>query len=102
MRSAALTPVEAYEAIQRLLDLGPDVISFTQHARTRSAGRNFNRRDVERVLRNALVSPSPEWNEAAQQWKYRITGSDVDGDELTLVVAIEPNLQRMTVITGGI
>lgn len=36
MKPAALTPVEAYEAIQRLFDLGPDVMSFTQHARTRS------------------------------------------------------------------
>lgn len=64
--------------------------------------RNFSRRDVERVLRNGLVSPSPEWNEAAQQWKYTITGRDIDGDELKLVIAIDPDLRRLTVITGGL
>jgi len=48
MKPAALAPV-AYEAVQRLLDLGPDVISFTQHARVRSVERHFDRRDVEHV-----------------------------------------------------
>jgi len=38
-----------------------------------------------------VVSPTPEWSDAARQWKYRITGRDIDGDELTLVVAIEPD-----------
>lgn len=48
------------------------------------------------------MSPSPEWNEAAQQWKYTITGRDIDGDELKLVIAIDPDLRRLTVITGGL
>ena len=80
--------------------VGPDVIAFTRHAEDRRADRSFNRRDAERVLTNGTVAPNPEWDERFQNWKYRITGRDLDNDELSLIVAIEPSNQRITIITG--
>jgi hypothetical protein len=41
-----------------------------------------------------------EWDDNHQDWKYRITGKDVDGDSLTMVVVLDPINQVIKVITG--
>ena len=98
-RPKPLGPIEAYEAIQRLLELR-DSISFTWHARKRMRDRQFTVDDARRVLVCGTVSPTPEWDEAYQNWKYRVSGLDYDNVRLVLVVALEPDLGRITVITG--
>lgn len=99
-RPAALAPVEAYEAIQRLLELR-DSISLTSHARKRMRERRFTVDDVRRVLVYGTVSPTPEWGEEYQNWKYQVSGVDYDNVPLVLTVALEPVLGRITVITGN-
>lgn len=98
-RPTALNPVEAYEAIQRLLEFR-DCISLGLHARQRMRGRRFNMDDIRRVLLHGTVSPNPEWNEAHQNWRYRISYRDYDDEPLALIIALEPSLGRITVITG--
>jgi hypothetical protein len=98
-RPAPLTPTEAYEAIQRLLALR-DSIGWTAHARRRARERQFTADDVRRVLVNGTVSAHPIWNEEYRNWIYKITGRDYDGDPLALVIALEPRLGRITLITG--
>ena len=95
-----LSPVEAFEAIQRLLADGPDAISFPLHARQRAAARRFDRRDVQSVLRTGTVGSNPEWDSRFENWKYRVTGTDLDGHELTLIIALDLAWSRITVITG--
>jgi hypothetical protein len=95
----ALTPVEAYEAIQKLLE-SRDSISFTPHARKRMRERHFNVDDVRRVLMHGTVSGSPAWDETFQNWRYKVTGVDYDNVPLVLIIALEPPLGRLTVITG--
>jgi hypothetical protein len=100
-RPPALNPLDAHSTIERILGvLGADAISFTAHARSRSRQRNFSRRDVEKVLASGVVSPNAEWNEQHGSWKYQVSGRDLDGDELTVIVTIEPEFQRITVVTG--
>ena len=96
----ALGPIEAFEAIQRLLAVGPDVISFARHADGRSHQRQFNRRDVQHVLKTGVVGSKAEWNERFQNWKYRVTGTDLVGEQLTRIIALEPRFERITIITG--
>jgi hypothetical protein len=33
-------------------------------------------------------------------WKCRVRGTDVDGDDLTVIVALDPAWERITIITG--
>jgi len=91
--------VRAYEAIQRLLQLR-DSIALARHARQRMRDRHFNMDDVRRVLLHGTVSPNPAWDETFQNWRYRISYVDYDGDPLALIVALEPSIGRLTVITG--
>ena len=97
---AALGPVEAFETIQRLLADGSDAISFSRHVYRRAAQRQLDRRDVQRVLTTGTVGSSPEWDDRFQNWKYRVTGTDLDGEELTLIIALDPPWGRITIITG--
>ncbi|MCY4663002.1 MAG: DUF4258 domain-containing protein [Acidobacteria bacterium] len=95
----ALTPAEARETIQHLLKTGSDAISFVRHAHERARERNFNRRDVEHVLRTGRVGDS-SWDERFGNWKYPVSGTDLDGDDLTVIIALDRAWARITVITG--
>lgn len=98
-RPKALSPVQATEAIHRILE-HRDAISFSRHLRERMRERAFTMDDVRRVLLYGVVGPSPEWNSEYQNWVYVVRGSDYDNDPLAIVVAIEPAHSRITVITG--
>ena len=94
-----LSPAEAYEAIQKLLELR-DSIGWTSHARRRAKERGFTADDVRRVLVHGTVSRNPEWDEKFQNWKYRVSGVDYDNEPLVLIVVLEPQLGRITLLTG--
>ena len=95
-----LTPAEAQEEIRRLLlQRGLGAISFVRHARERAHTRNFDERDVEHVLENGIVD-EPVRDERYGNWKYRVSGTDVDGEDLTVIVALDPAWERITIVTG--
>jgi hypothetical protein len=98
-RPKALSPIEAHEIIQRLLDLH-DTLSFSSHARDRMRQRHFTVDDTHLVLHRGTISPTPVWDDQFQNWQYRISGRDCDNVPLVLIVALEPELGRITVITG--
>ena len=98
-RPKPLDPVEAYEAIQRLLGLR-DSLSFGGHCRRRMRERCFTVDDIHRVLTMGTVSSNPEWDNTYQNWKYRVSGRDCDNVPLVMIVALEPGLERITIITG--
>jgi hypothetical protein len=41
----------------------------------------------------------PEWDEGHRNWKYRLKGTDADGEELVLIVALQIELNRIDIIT---
>ena len=100
MDPSALTRAEAREEIRRLLLLrGLGALSFVRHVRERARERNFDERDVEQVLMNGSVDDVAR-DERHGNWKCRVTGTDVDGEDLTVIVALDPAWERITVITG--
>jgi hypothetical protein len=62
--------------------------------------RKFNMDDVRRVLLHGNVSPDPAWDEVYQNWRYRVSYYDYDNEPLAIIVALEPSMGRITVITG--
>jgi hypothetical protein len=60
--------------------------------------RSVNDDDILHVLRTGMAS-APEWNEDHQNWKYPVSGLDLDGIPLVVVIALEPRFCRITVIT---
>ena len=98
-RPPPLSPVDASKAIRHLLEGGTDAISFARHARERGRARRFNRRDIEHVLTNGTVGDA-SWDDRFRNWTYRVRGADLDGDDLTVVIALDPVWARITIITG--
>lgn len=96
--ASPLTPAEARELIQQALRAGSG-IGFVRHARERAREQSFNRRDVEHVLKTGRIG-KPSWDERFGDWKYPVNGTDLDGDELTVIVALDRAWVRVTVITG--
>ena len=94
----ALTAAEARALIDKLLSI-PDTISITDHCRTRGQQRRFDHFDIWHVLEHGLPSVD-EWDDRHQAWKYRIVGTDIDGEPLTLVVVFDVANQIIKVITG--
>src|SRR5512132_177645 len=80
---AALNDVRAHAAAGR--------ISLTTHARARMAQRNVKPGD----LRSALVSAASCKDQLDGKWK--VTGPDLDGDTLDVVVVIEAGVLVVTV-----
>ena len=92
----ALSPAEARQAIDRLIE-NPATLRLTSHVRGRMRERHFTVDDVLRVLRHGRIGLAPKWDEKTAEWKYTIGYRDLDGDPLTLVIAIA---DQITVITG--
>ena len=98
-RPKALSPIEAHQFIEELL-ASRDSIAYTNHVRERMRQRYFTVDDIRRVLLYGTVAPNPEWRVSHQQWVYVISGVDYDNEPLAIVVALDPPLNRITVITG--
>ena len=94
-----LGPAEAFAAIQALLD-EHDTIGRTDHAKDKMVERGFTMDDVLNVLRKGSVSPDAQWDDTFKNWKYMVRGRGCDGDDLSVVIALEPALARLTLITG--
>jgi hypothetical protein len=79
---AALVDIRGYAAVGRVV--------VTAHARARMLERNVQSGD----LRSALSSAHD--CKADRDGKWRVTGPDLDGDDLTVVVAIEDGVVVVT------
>ena len=93
-----LSPTEAHEAIQALLKECGERLGRTAHARARMIERRVNDGVILHVLRTGTVG-TPEWNESHWNWRYPVSGLDLDGVPLVVVIALEPQNCRITVIT---
>lgn len=83
-----MSPQEAIESIRGYAAAGRIIV--TRHAYERMRQRNVTFRDVTLALSAARICDAANTN-------WRVTGPDVDGDELTLVVAIESGVIVVTV-----
>jgi len=84
-----VTPAEALEQIREYASAGSVV--FTRHARLRMDERGAMAWDVVHALANASHC------QAGEDDRWKATGVDLDGDELTAVVVLEGEVVVVTV-----
>jgi hypothetical protein len=84
-----MTPPEALVAVRGYATANR--VRFSGHARQRAALRGATVGHVLHALRNAAVCERGEGN------RWKATGPDLDGDDLTAVVVIEDGLVVVTV-----
>lgn len=72
----------------------------TYHARFGHLERGISIDDVIYGLeRPWTFERPPEFNESEWQWKYRIATESIDGDKLTIVIAVDTANRSFEVIT---
>ena len=82
-----LSPREATRKIRLILEDG--TIDYSGHCWcVRMPERNVSTLDVEHVLSEGQVIREPEWDVDYWNWKYRVEGTDIEGDELTAITVI--------------
>ena len=70
----------------------------TDHCRKEMRDANATFDDVLNVLETGKVKKH-EWDEEHQNWKYRLVGTDIDGDELTAITVIVESDLELIIVT---
>ena len=55
--------------------------------------------DIVNTLKTGEVIRESEWNDAQQNWKYRVEDVDTEGDELTAVTIIFDVSMTLFIVT---
>jgi hypothetical protein len=95
-RPQPISPNGVIAALHRILEEGR--VIPTGHIRQRMRQRHFDIQDVLHVLEHGSIIRPPEWNETYREWNYDIEGTDIEGEALTIRVAIAED--TLTLITG--
>ncbi|HEU4794085.1 MAG TPA: DUF4258 domain-containing protein [Pyrinomonadaceae bacterium] len=61
--------------------------------------RNVNTLDVEYLLRQGHILREPEWDSNYGDWKYRVEGTDIEGEDLTAITVIFEEAFSVLVVT---
>ena len=97
-RLSQLAEPDLRVAIMRIVHYG--TVWQTWHAGQEREYRNVSNDDIQHMLLGAWVlERAPEWSEEHHNWKYRLRGADLEGDELTLIVAVNTEEQKIAVVT---
>ena len=51
------------------------------------------------MLQHEWALAGAEFDDAHHNWKYRVAGKDIEGDDLSLIIAVDPGENRITVIS---
>lgn len=93
-----LSADEAKRLILWILENG--IVEPTNHCRCESMPkRNVTMGDVEHVLIAGEIRREPEWEEKHGNWKYRVEGEDVDGDDLIAITVIIEEDATLLILT---
>ncbi len=84
--------MDADQALQEIRRLAvAHRIVFTRHARTRMGERGATVEDVRSALASATSC------RAADEGRWKVTGPDLDGDDLDVVAVVEADVVVVTV-----
>jgi len=84
--------------VQRIVYYGEIKESF--HSATERAERNVSQDDILAMLEGAwTLATEPDWDQEHKNWEYKLAGADLEGDELRLKIAVNEEMQRITIIT---
>ena len=95
---SALTANEAKAKIALILDEGTVELSF--HCRSESMRkRGVTMLDIVTTLKAGEIRRAPEWDDVYSNWKYRVEGEDIEGDELTAITLIIETDMQLYIVT---
>ncbi len=97
----ALSADEAKRKILFILERG--IVEPTWHCKEETMPRRgVEMTDLLHVLKTGVIVRDPEWDDDHDNWKYRVEGKDIDGDDLTAItVIIDAELTLLIVTVFG-
>lgn len=99
-REPALPEEELRTAVSRIVLHG--TFRESKHSSQDRAYRNVSDDDMVHMLEGAWTLDNAEWDGEHRNWKYTLTGADIEGDALTLVIAVNVEFNRIEIITKGL
>jgi len=94
----ALDEERLRQIIHRIVYYGEIKESF--HSASEREERNVSQEDILAMLeRDWKLAATPDWDDAHKNWEYRLAGADLEGDDLTLKITVNEEMQRITIIT---
>ena len=95
-RPLCLTPIEAKRKIILILREGNFVP--LPHCREAMVKRDVSGQDLLHLLQHGDIISPPEWDDKHLNWRYKVEGVDLEGDDLrAITVIIETNLTLLVV-----
>ncbi len=82
-----LSSKEAKTKILQILETG-EIIPTWYHAKQRMKQRDVTDDDIKEVLTNGEIKRLAEWDDRYKNWKYRVEGTDIEGEELRIITII--------------
>lgn len=83
--TAEIDDIEAIGLIRAIVANGSIIIG--SHVKKRMNQRGFYTQDITEVLETGSIV-SKEFDDKRNNWKYKVEGSDTDGEEGTVITAI--------------
>jgi len=96
-KQASLKSRDVLNTISRALGSTGAVIP-SKHFRQRGQERNFDIQDALKVL-GAAKQVKAVWNDQIETWNYDLPGKAIDGEDLTIRIAVIDE-NRIILVTG--
>jgi hypothetical protein len=94
----ALNLDELRSKVQRIVMYG--TIREAKHSAVDRAYRDISQDDILSMLEGKWVlSTIPDWDDEHRNWEYLLAGTDIEGDPLSLKIAVNEEMQRIDIIT---
>lgn len=97
-RPVALAGEDLRQAVTRIVLYG--TFRESAHSAFDRSYRNVSQDDILCMLEGMwTLATEPEWDAAHHNWRYKLAGQDIEGDELVLLIALNTEEQMITIIT---
>jgi len=89
---------EAKSKILEILETG-EIIPTWYHAKNRMKQRNVMDDDIKEALFNGEIKRDAEWDDRYKNWKYRVEGTDIEGEDLIVITIIIEKDHQLRILT---
>jgi len=95
------SPQQALDLIRKILNDDGYISPSRKHARKdRMQQRDVDMQDLEiLLLETGVIKREPDLDEKHGEYKYRVEGTDFDGEELVAIVVIDEQNRRIKIVT---
>jgi len=90
---------EATKLIKAIARDKEGMVNVRSHAKKRMKERNVDMLDILCAFRNGRILETPEWDIDHNEWKYKFTGNNVDGDPIAIITNIDEKKKQIVLVT---